>query len=165
LVGESANAGQLFCTAACESSPEGAHAAAGNRYLGASIAARREAGWRVYDVGDGTYSFTYPSLGNVGQPGARLPSRLSGLTMASSGHTHWDSNLSFSGVDWRLVTGGQRSGAGGGTLFLAARDGRLQYATPSYARGFAVARGASYMPPATFPGMVVPNVSLRTTYP
>jgi len=165
LQAESANAGVLFCSASCEASPEAAHAAAAGRYLGASIAARRESTWWVYDVGDGTFSFTYPSISGVGATQQALPSRLPGFSLDSGGHTHWDSNYQFSPQDWRLITQEARNGPGI-TLYLGSGDGSLQYSTPAHARGFAISRGASFLAPySNFPGKVVPGVHLRTTYP
>jgi hypothetical protein len=165
LQGESANAGQLFCTAECSATPDAAHAAAGDRYLGASLASRREAAWRVYNVGDGSFSFTYPNISGVGGTQVALPSRLSGFSFDSAGHTHWDSNWKFSPQDWRLITQGVRHGAGI-KLYVATGDGRLQFSTPAKARGLGIMRGASFMPPVNnFSGQVVPGVQLRTTYP
>ena len=165
LQAESANAGRLFCSADCEVSPEAAHAAAANRYLGASLAAKREAGWKVYDVGDGTFSFSYPAISAVGGTQVALPSDLPGRSFDSAGHTHWDSNYQFSRQDWRVITQGTRNGPGI-TLYLATGNGRLQYSTPTHARGFAITRGASFAPPySNFSGNVVPGVSLQTTHP
>jgi hypothetical protein len=165
LQAESANAGQLFCSASCEVSADAAHAAAGNRYLGASLATRREVAWHVYDVGDGTFSFSYPSISGVGHTQLELPPRLPGLSRHSAGHTHWDSNHQFSPQDWRLITQEARRGPGV-TLYLASGDGRLQYSTPAHARGFGITRGASFSPPrSNFSGYAVPGVQLRTTYP
>lgn len=165
LQAESANAGQLFCSASSEVSADAAHAAAGNRYLGASLATKRESAWRVYVVGDGTFSFSYPSISGIGDTQLVLPTGLSGLSFHSAGHAHWDSNHQFSPQDWRLITQGARNGPGI-TLYLASSDGRLQYSTPAHARGFGITRGASFSPPySNFSGSMVPGVQLRTTYP
>lgn len=165
LTSESQNAGTLFCTTSCEATPDAAHAAAGDRYLGASIEARRETGWRVYDVGDGTFSFTYPTMGRKNSAQNALPARLPGLTHHSGGHAHWDHNNQFSPQDWTLITWGRRDGPGT-TLYLASRNGRLQFSTPDHARGFAVTRGAAYNPPyGNFSGTEVSGVRLRTSYP
>jgi hypothetical protein len=166
LVAESQNAGQLFCTSGCSSSPEAAHEAAGNRYLGASIAAKREAGWNVFKVSDGTYSFTYPSLGATLSEYVVLPKIGKQLNFDSRGHTHWNDNSQFSVQDWRVVTLGLQSGPGN-TLFLAAKNGSLQFSVPSNARGIGVVgMGGRFLPPpGNYSDQVVTGVALKTTYP
>lgn len=166
LQAESSRAGDLFCQSSCSISADAAHAAAGDRYLGASIAARREVGWRVYELQDGTFSFTYPSLGNVGGSTVRIPRPISGYGYSTAGHTHWGHNYQFSAKDWGFITGGVKSGPGN-TLYLAARNGTLQAATPSFARGLGISSYGSSLrpPPMDFTGRVIPGVRLRTTYP
>jgi RHS repeat-associated protein len=165
LLADDANQGALFCSSNCEPTPEGAHEAAANRYLGASLLAMRESGWRVYQVPDGTFAFTYARAGLFRVGGVAPPTLQSVGKFHSAGHTHWDSNMLFSPQDWRYITQEKRSGAGV-TLFLAAGNGALQYATPADARRFSDTRGSQYRPPQqSFPGIKIPNVMIKTTYP
>ena len=168
LQNDSVNAGQLFCNSNCPwKTPEAAHEAAGNRYLGASRVTRREVAWRVYKVDANSYSFTYGAISAVGAPSASFPAYLKtrGLIYDSSGHTHWDSNYQFSGQDWLFITQGRASG-NGHTLYLATGDGSLQYAPPDLARNLARMQGARMIPYRdNFSGIRVNNVILKATYP
>ena len=110
LQAKSARAGQLVPL--CYGSAAAAQAAAGNAYLGASLLAHREAAWWTYDLGLGSYSYTYPSLGSVGSEFGPLPAVLPGYTVESGGHTHWTSNYKLSPQDWRVMTQGRKSGSG-----------------------------------------------------
>lgn len=165
LLADDANQGTLFCSSNCEATPETAHEAAANRYLGASLLTMRESSWRVYQVPDGTFAFSYARAGLSRVGGVAPPTLQSVGKFHSTGHTHWDSNMLFSPQDWRYITQERRSGPGV-TLFLAAGDGVLQYATPADARRFSDTRGSQYRPPQqSFPGIRVPNVKIKTTYP
>lgn len=154
---ESKHAGELFCKSGCEVTEDAAHAAAGNRYLGASLETNREAGWRVYKLADNTFSFTYPNIGVIEGPNVALPPFQVGFRQMSGGHTHWDSNFLFSPQDWKVITQSRKSGYGI-KLYLASGDGRLQSSTPDQARRFSVVRGVQYLPPyVNFAGKRVSN--------
>ena len=160
---EAEKAGQLFCQSKCSTTTEDdAHMAAAERYLGASLAAVREVTWRVYKLKDGTYSFTYPNLGDLGDAFAKLPPIDYSLDFVSAGHTHWDRNNKFSRQDWHLITQKQRRGHGI-KLYLASKNGQLQYSTPRMARKLGIKRGAHFDPPRLdFSGIVVPgNISTK----
>lgn len=130
LQAESSRSGDLFCNLNCAKTADLAHEEAANRYLGASIVTRREAGWLVYELPDGTYSFTYPRLGDVGVGETKLPEPLAGWSIDSAGHTHWDSNHQFSPQDWRLMTQERKRGPGM-PLYLATGDGSLSFGSVS----------------------------------
>ncbi|WP_133822034.1 RHS repeat domain-containing protein [Tahibacter aquaticus] len=165
LLNESANAGQPFCSSNCEATPHAAHAAAGERYLGASIAARRESGWNVYQLSDKAFTFTFPRVSSAGVPEVALPGKLPSLVFDSSGHTHWDSNHMFSPKDWTVIVAHQLR-IPPRTLYVATGDGNLRYANPAYAKPLGVRIGARIAPPSqNFPGQVVPGVTIKTTYP
>jgi len=165
LQAESSKSGDLFCRLNCSKTADLAHEAAANRYLGASIASRREVGWLVYELPDGSFSFTYPRLGDVGIGETKLPEGLKGWSIDSAGHTHWDSNHQFSPQDWRVMTQDERRGPGM-PLYVATGDGNLSFGSVRYARSLAITRGAAFMPPyGNFPGERSVASGLRTTFP
>ncbi len=164
LLEDGERAGELFCQSDCSANENLAHIGAANRYLGASIAANREASWRVYELDDGTFSFTYANIGSKGSAYVRLPTPNESLNLASAGHTHWDSNGNFSPQDWRLITQEKNRGFGI-KLYLASRDGKLQYSTPKMARKHGISRGAGYFPPyKNFSGKDVSGSNLSTSW-
>jgi hypothetical protein len=156
LLNESKSAGELY-PGHYKTEIE-AHAAAANRYTGASLAARRETNWRVYELSPDNFAFSYPSVTEVNARQGSMPGYQDQGRYVSGGHAHWDGNVQFSGRDWNWVTGNHRP------LYLSAGDGRLQTSTYRQARMWGM--GPTRMQtPLNYPGQVVPGIMIKSSYP
>lgn len=118
------HAGHPVCETGCSSSEVEAHVAAGRIFLCAALESRREVSWRIYQLADGTYTFSWPSVGERGARQSRMPPLQERLRYVSAGHIHWDNLKRFSAQDWLWVTGNNRR------LILITRDGVVREATP-----------------------------------
>ena len=87
----------------------------------------KEYGWHVYQHSDGSFTYTYPTIGNensVAQAAIYISSK-GKYEHVSSGHTHIDGNNQFSGQDIHFVTQRTKNPNDDNTLFLAAPNGNL----------------------------------------
>jgi RHS repeat-associated protein len=104
------------------STPSAAASAFGQRYYQQGVDERAEYQTGIVRIGSGDYGYIVPG---AGPPGATIvdPTPLfnairdAGFTMVGWSHTHFDSNLMFSGSDMRFVKDTK------GTLFLTNRNG------------------------------------------
>ncbi len=128
LLAAGSRAGELLCTADCHVTEADAHRHVAAMLWQAAAAARRETAWHVYRLADGSYTATWPRVGEADSASVRVPPLDRRHEYVSSGHTHWDDVEDFSALDWRWVQGNRR------TLYLATREGELRRLTPRQTR-------------------------------
>lgn len=115
-----------------------ARVAAALAYAPDAYLANREANWLIVKLSDGTWGYTYPNVGRVGQVAVKTKEisdvmkmkTSNGLTVRSIdsiGHNHLKGDLNFSGTDYKLVNlvrGESPSDYDGMTIWLWNPDGK-----------------------------------------
>ncbi|WP_395375001.1 RHS repeat-associated core domain-containing protein [Marinicella sp. W31] len=137
--------GKFVCQGHCKwNSAEDAHKAAAKAYYSLSVSDQKEYGWHVYEHSDGTFTYTYPTIGTKTSVAhaARYVSKSGKYHYDSTGHTHLDHNQ-FSGQDIEYVTQRTKTANDDRTLYLAGPDSRLYRLSSSTAiRGSRFASGS-----------------------
>jgi RHS repeat-associated protein len=157
-------------------SKDDANIAAANKYLGASLATNREVLWHTYSTAPDKYYYVINAVFDegvkIGISGSSI--KADGLSLVSSGHTHWDGEENFSGTDWKGVLGVQpgsssidrvRLSNNSPSMYMANARGVLQETTPKAAHSKSLQTRPRPIPPESFSGREVTRAINRDYKP